>query len=134
MEGGKNIIHRKDLLYSELSYQINGALFEVFYQLGAGHKEKYYQKALAEALKKRGLNFQREVYVPLKFDGKIVGKYFLDFVIEGVIAVELKQGKIVPRHVIEQTKQYLSALDLKLGIIGCFTYDCVIIKRIPNEH
>jgi len=40
---------RDDLIYPELSYKINGILFDVYNELGPGHKEKYYQAAVFEA-------------------------------------------------------------------------------------
>ena len=38
---------REDLVYPELSYVIVGCAFEVFNEIGPGHMELYYQKALA---------------------------------------------------------------------------------------
>ena len=93
MDGGtKYIVRRKELLYPDLSYQINGALFEVFRQIGGGHDEKYYQKAVAIALKKAGLKFHEQAHVPLLFDGQHVGKYYLDFLVEEKIILELKKS------------------------------------------
>ncbi|MFZ2190294.1 MAG: GxxExxY protein [Candidatus Magasanikiibacteriota bacterium] len=122
------------LLYPELSYKINGVMFEVYKQLGPGHHEKYYQKAIAIGFKNIGLKYEEQYYVPLKMDGEIVGKYFLDFLVEGKIIVEIKRGKLLPFKNIQQTKQYLSALNLKLAIIVSFTYDGAIINRVLNEY
>jgi len=134
-QGGKNYkLRRNDLLYPELSYKINGVLFEVFKQLGGGHREKYYQNAVSLGLKKVGLKFKEQFYVPLKFDGKIIGKYFLDFLIEDKIVLELKRGNIIAVNNIDQVKQYLSVLDLKLALIASFTYNGVKINRILNEY
>jgi GxxExxY protein len=133
--GGKlYILKRKDLLYPELSYRISGVLFEVFRQLGGGHREKYYQLAVKMALGKAGIKFQEQVYVPLKFDEKIVGKYYLDFLIEDKIVLELKRGKIIAINNINQVKQYLTTLKLKLAIIVSFTHDGAKINRILNEY
>ena len=56
-------LKRNDLIYPELSYKIIGCAFEIYNELGFGHAEKYYQKAMAIALKRRGLisknNFMR---------------------------------------------------------------------------
>ena len=123
-------LRRNDLLFPELSYTINGVLFDVFKQIGGGHQEKYYQKAVAIGLKEKQIKFEEQVYVPLKFNGEIVGKYFLDFLIEGSIILELKRGKFIPAKVIDQTKQYLDTLHLELGLIECFTTDGVFTKRI----
>ncbi|MDD2656845.1 MAG: GxxExxY protein [Patescibacteria group bacterium] len=130
--GGK--LKRKDILYPELSYTINGALFEVFRQMGGGHREKYYQKAVSLALKKRGLEFQEQFYIPVKFDNNVVGKYYLDFLIEDKIVLELKRGNIHVINNIDQVKEYLSALNLKLAIIASFTFDGVKSNRILNEY
>ena len=134
-KGGKqhNLV-RKDLLYPELSYKINGVLFEVYRQLGGGHLEKYYQLAIKNALEKEGLRFQEQVYVPLKFNDKVIGKYYLDFLIEDKIILELKRGKIVPISNINQVKQYLIALNLKLAIIVSFLQTGARINRVLNEY
>lgn len=133
--GGKQYqLKRNDLLYPELSYQINGVLFEVFRQLGGGHQEKYYQKAIEIGLKKAGMKFVSQKYVPLLFKGENVGKYYLDFLIEDKIVLELKRGKIVAVKNIDQVKGYLSSLNLKLAIIASFTQNGVVVNRILNEY
>jgi len=135
IQGGKQyVLKRNDLLYPELSFRINGVLFDVFKQLGGGNREKYYQEAVKLGLQKAGLKFKEQFYVPLKFDGKIVGKYYLDFLIEDKIVLELKRGKIIAINNVDQVKQYLSALNLKLAIIASFTYNGVKINRILNEY
>ncbi len=40
------LLERKDLIYPELSYKIIGCAYDVFNQLGGGHKESVYQNAL----------------------------------------------------------------------------------------
>jgi len=72
--------------------------------------------------------------VPLKFNDKIVGKYYLDFLIEDKIVLELKRGNIVAVNNIDQVKGYLTALNLKLAIIVSFTFNGVKINRILNEY
>lgn len=108
-------------------------MFDVAKQLGGGHQEKYYQKAIRIGLQKMGLSFQEQVYVPLKYENEQVGKYFLDFLIENKIIIEIKKGDFVSANVIAQIKQYLEALNLQLGIVVCFTHGGAIIKRIIND-
>lgn len=127
------VVRRKDLLYPKLSFRINGILFEVFKQLGGGHEERYYQKAVAAGLRKEEIKFKEQFYVPLNCFGEKVGKYYLDFLIDDKIVLELKRGQFISAQIIHQTKQYLDSLHLKLGIIACFTYKGVIIKRIINN-
>lgn len=134
MADNKVKLRRDDLVYPELSYKINGVLFEVFKELGGGHQERYYQKAVAGGLREKQIKFQEQYHVPLTYHGAPVGKYFLDFLIEDKIILELKRGKFVPANLIHQTKQYLSALKLKLALIACFTNSGVVIKRILNLY
>jgi len=85
-------------------------------------------------LQKAGIKFIEQHYVPLMFDNKIIGKYYLDFFIEGKIVLELKRGNIIVVNNVDQVKQYLSALNLKLAIIASFTYNGVKINRILNQY
>ena len=124
---------RNDLLYPELCYQINGALFDVYRQLGGGHDEKTYQKATAQAFYLKKIIFSEQFYMPIKFNDKIVGKYYLDFLVENKIIIELKRGKFIPMPIIRQTERYLEALNLPLALIACFTYNGVTVKRIINR-
>lgn len=102
-QGGKYQIRRPDLLYPELSFSINGALFEVFRELGGGHRESYYQRATALAFTHRDISFKEQVYVPVYFQDRIVGKYYVDFIVEENIILELKRGKFVqPVSLIKQ--------------------------------
>jgi GxxExxY protein len=79
------------------------------------------------------LSFQEQYYVPLRFENEVIGKYFLDFLIEGCIILELKRDQFIPAHIIYQTKQYLMTLNLSLALIACFTHKGVFIKRIINQ-
>lgn len=127
-------LKRDDLIYPDLSFLINGVLMDVAKTLGGGHKETYYDKAIATGFKKSGIGFRQQVYVSLVYKDVPVGKYFIDFLVEGVIALEVKRGQFISASVIQQTKQYLSALNLKLGIVACFTYSGVVIKRVVNLY
>ena len=125
-------LRRNDLVYPELSYEIIGCAYEVFDALGTGHSEKTYQKAFAIALKKKGIKYLEQVYYSLKFKDEIVGKGFLDFLVDAKIIVELKKdGKFSKTH-LEQVLNYLKMSDLKLGILINFTMEGVKFKRIVN--
>lgn len=100
-------------------------MFEVYKQLGLIHHEKYYQKAITIGLRNVELKYIEQYYVPLKMDNEVVGRFFLDFLVEDKIVVEVKRGKMIPFKNIQQTKQYLSALDLKLAIFVSFVF-CIL--------
>ena len=125
-------LKRQDLIYPELSYQIIGILFEVYNELGPGHHEKYYQRAISKAFKDGNLCFQEQVYTPLIFRDKKVGNYYFDFLIENKIILEIKKGDRFSKKHINQVLAYLRTKSLKLGIIANFGLKGVKFKRIIN--
>lgn len=121
-----------DLVYPELSFRLVGILFDVYNELGPGHKEKYYENAVAAALEKAGIKYKRQLYFPLTFAGKKVGSYFFDFLIEGIIVLELKQGERFSKRNMDQVLTYLKVRNLKLGIIAQFAQHDLKFKRVVN--
>lgn len=126
------MLTKKDLIYPQLSYTIIGILFDVYNTLGPGHKEKYYQKAIALAFKEIGLTFREQVYAPLIYKGKIVGTYYLDFLIGEKVTVEIKVAEKFSKQYIVQLYSYLQAKNLQLGILACFSRESLKFKRILN--
>jgi GxxExxY protein len=121
-----------DIYHKDDSYKIVGEVIKVYKALGYGYNEKYYYRAIKEALIKAGFNVQEQLLTALDYEGKSIGRYFLDFLINKVIVLEIKvANEIYPRH-IKQALGYLSANKLKLGIIAAFTKNGVIFKRVVN--
>jgi len=75
---------------NDLTYSINGAIFEVSRTLGFGFLEKVYENALLVELHKRGLRAESQVPIKVRYKGEIVGEYFADILVEGKIIIELK--------------------------------------------
>ena len=123
---------RTDLIYPELSYKIIGILFDVYNKLGYGYQEKYYEKATAVAFKSAKLNYKEQLSVPLKFEDEKIGNYFLDFLIDDKVVLELKRGERVAKSNIDQIYAYLKATGLKLGILAQFTPSGIKFRRILN--
>ena len=67
--------------FEPLSYDVIGACIEVQRELGVHCTEVDCQRALEIALKKRGRSYQREVEIPITFDGVVVTRRRVDFVI-----------------------------------------------------
>ncbi len=125
---------KEKVLYPELSYRLVGILFEVYNTLGYGHKEKYYENAVALELEKLKISYKRQMYISLDYKGQHIGKSFLDFLVDGKIILELKQGLVSSRKNIEQVYAYLKVNKLKLGIIAQFTPQGVKCKRVVNVN
>jgi GxxExxY protein len=60
-------MNKKKLLYEELTYRVRGAVFAVYNELGYGHKEKVYQKALAKEFKENNISYMREKSVGVEY-------------------------------------------------------------------
>jgi GxxExxY protein len=125
---------RKDnIVYPELSYKLQGFAFKIAKELGGGYQEKHYQKVYAIELERNEIKFKEQLSVYLKYGEYKLGKYFLDFLVEGKIVVELKVGhRIYPRD-IRQVLGYLESAGIKLGIIFLFTREGVKYKRVINS-
>jgi len=121
------------LLYPELSYKIIGLLFDVHNKLGSGYQEKYYQKAMKLKLNKENLKFKEQLKVDLNFENTNIGRYFLDFLIENKIILELKVGNNFHRQDYKQIKAYLKSKNLELGILALFSNNSLQYKRILNK-
>jgi GxxExxY protein len=124
---------REDLILPDLSFRIVGCLFEVSNELGVGHLEHVFQKAVAKALQTQGIHFTQQVTVPLKFQGEQVGTYRLDFLIEDKIVLEIKQGERFKMANMKQTLAYLKSTGKPLAILANFTADGVVFKRLLNQ-
>ncbi len=109
-----------------------GAAFDVYNEIGSGHHEKYYQRALAESLRNQNLSFQEQVFTPLKFKGSTIGKNFFDFLIENKIIVEIKKGERFSKTNIDQVLEYLKTGKLQLALLINFGTDGVKFRRIVN--
>jgi GxxExxY protein len=72
---------QKGYQFGQLSSDTIGACLDVQRQLGLHCMEVDYQRALALALPKSGLQFQREVEIPIAYDGVVVTRRRVDFVI-----------------------------------------------------
>jgi GxxExxY protein len=98
---------KSKVVYPELSYKIVGILFEVYNQLGPGYQEKYYQRAIETAFREHNLKFKSQFPIDLNFKNNKIGKYFLDFLIEDKVILEIKKGNYFPKENIEQVYAYL---------------------------
>ena len=118
-----------DLLYEDITYKIRGAVFNVKKQLGLGHKEIIYQKALAEEFKKIELSFNKEFSIAIKYDDKKIGTYRPDFIIENKIILELKALPSIGKFETQQVWHYLKGSEYKLALLVNFGRNDITIER-----
>jgi GxxExxY protein len=121
------------LIYRDLTYRIREAIFTVKKELGLGHKEMVYQKALVEEFKNRKLSFNEQAQIPILYRTKKIGVYIPDFVIENKIIVELKSLPFLAEAPKKQLWQYLKGSDYRLGLLVNFGTTELSIERVVYD-
>jgi GxxExxY protein len=110
-----------DLIYKDEVFAIIGSAIEVHKQLGNGFLEAVYQEALQIELRQRGIPFEAQKRLPIKYKETLLSKeYIADLVCYGKIIVELKATERLTGHDDAQMLNYLKATGLRLGLLVNF--------------
>ncbi len=121
----------KEIIYKEESFNIIGACMEVHNNLGSGFLEAIYQEALEHELKWRGIPFEREKELKVKYKTIVLDKrYLADFVCYDKIIVELKATKEMSDTYYAQVINYLKATGFKLAILVNFGQKDLDFRRV----
>ena len=117
----------------ELGYKIQGILIEISKKYGNFYKEEFYDKACAELLEIKKINFvSKPKLIIYSLDtGKKLAVYIPDFLIENKIILEIKALPFLPNPAVNQIVQYLKASQYEIGYIVNFgTPKAEILRRI----
>ena len=121
---------------NQISYQIRGAIYDVYKTLGPGLLESVYEEALVFELEQRGLKVDRQMQVPIIYKGKALkSELRLDLLVEDQVIIELKSVAEMKDVFYKQTLTYCKLLDKRLGILVNFNVDNILdgaIVRIAN--
>jgi GxxExxY protein len=103
---------------NEIAKIVVDAAIKVHRALGPGLLESVYEIVLAHELAKRGLKVERQVSIPIEYNGlKFQEGFRADIVVEEKIIVELKSVEnIQPVHK-KQLLTYLRLADMRLGLL-----------------
>jgi GxxExxY protein len=119
-----------ELIHGELSYKIIRILYKIYNTIGPGLQEKYYQRAIAQVFDKEGIPFLEQVKVSLDINGLKVGRYFLDFVIDHRLVLEIKSKHFFSLRDIKQVLGYLKKSRIEVGLLVAFSSEGLKIKRL----
>jgi len=115
--------------HKELTEKIIGCAMKVHQILGAGFLESVYQKALTHELCKAGLAVECEKAIQVLYDTVIVGDFYADMLIEGVVMVENKSVQsLVAAHEV-QLVNYLTATGIDVGLLFNFGSSSLEVRR-----
>jgi len=119
--------------YSELTSKIIGCAMIVHKMLGNGFQEVIYQRALAIEMNLAGISYGREFEMPIFYREEQIGTRRVDFLVEGIISVELKAIiKLEDVH-FAQAINYLEAYNLEIGLLINFGERSLNFKRLTNK-
>lgn len=122
---------------NEITYEIRGAVYDVYKELGPGLLESVYEEALCFELEQRGLIVERQVQVQIKYKGNVLNTELrLDLIVENQVIVELKSVEEMKKVFFKQLLTYLRLMNKKVGLLVNFKTDDILtsIKRIVNGH
>jgi GxxExxY protein len=121
------------MLYSEITKRIIGAAFAVHNELGNGFQEVIYQRALEIEMATNHLHAVREKEFPIFYRGQQIGTRRADFLVEGVILVELKALTELEKAHYTQIRNYLEAYRLHVGLLINFGEPSLKCHRWDND-
>jgi GxxExxY protein len=127
----------------ELTEKIIGIFYKVFNALGYGFLEKVYENAMIIELERERVPVISQAPIKVSYEGKVVGEYFADMLVDGKVIVEIKAGhSLAPEHE-AQLLNYLKATDAEVGLLLNFgpkpqvkrkVFDNIRKKQHTDEH
>jgi GxxExxY protein len=118
---------------NKITEQIIGCCYAVSNSLGIGFLEKVYENALVIEFEKADLQFSRQVPIPVKYEGRLVGDFLADLLVAGSVLVELKAVRALEEAHFAQCMNYLKATGLPLCLLVNFGTPHVHVRRIVNQ-
>ena len=119
--------------YQEITEKIIGCAMKVHGWLGNGFQEVIYQRALEIEFNEAGVNFIREMSMPIFYKSRLIGKRRVDFFVEEKIMVELKAVIQLENVHLAQAKNYLEAYNVQVGLLINFGSISLQFKRLENH-
>jgi GxxExxY protein len=119
--------------YSELTSKIIGCAMTVHKILGSGFQEVIYQRALAIEMQLAGIAFEREFEMQIYYREHHIGTRRVDFLVEGLISVEMKATTKLDDNHLAQAINYLEVYNLEIGLLINFGEMSLVFRRLNNK-
>ena len=123
----------KEYKFSEITSRIIGCAMRVHSALGNGFQEVIYQRAMEIEMGDEGLSFSREFEMPIYYKNQQIGTRRVDFLVEGMISVELKALIKLENVHLAQAINYLESYDLEVGLLINFGAKSLQFNRLSNK-
>ena len=119
--------------HSELTSKVIGCAMRVHSALGNGFQEVIYQRALQIEMSLADIPFSREFEMPIYYRNNHIGTRRVDFLVDGILSVELKATTKVEDVHFAQAINYLEAYNLETGLLINFGERSLNFKRLKNN-
>lgn len=119
--------------FDGLSSRVIAAAIEVHRALGPGFLESIYENALCAESDAVGIAYERQMAVPVRYRGQLVGEHRLDLLAEKELIIELKAIRAVEAVHFAVVRSYLRALDLRVALLLNFASAPLTIRRVDLE-
>jgi GxxExxY protein len=107
----------QDFKYKELTDRIIKIFYKAYNKLGYGFLEKVYENAMVIELEREGIAAVAQSPINVLYDGKIIGEYFADILVENKVIVEIKAGRQLVEENEAQLLNYLKAIAMEVGLL-----------------
>jgi GxxExxY protein len=103
--------------------RIISCAMEVHSMLGPGLLESIYEESLAHEFTLRGIVYEKQRGISLRYKGKDVGKHRIDYLVENEVIVELKAVEVMNKIYEAQLLTYLRAMNKRVGLLVNFNVE-----------
>ena len=120
---------------NQIAKEVVDAAVKIHTKLGLGLLESVYEAVLTRELERRGLRVERQVPIPIEYEGlKFDEGFRADIIVEGKVILEVKSVEQLAKVHYKQLSTYLKLADKRLGLLLNFGADLMKegIKRIAN--
>lgn len=109
-----------EILHQDITDKIISAFYKVYNELGFGFLERVYENAMFDELVAAGLHCERQKPIKVYYNGKIVGDYFADIIVNDCVIIELKAAETLMEEHELQLINYLKATEVEVGLLMNF--------------
>jgi GxxExxY protein len=120
--------------HEEITHKIIGSAMEVHRKLGPGFQEYIYHRALEKEFKLQNVSFDNEYEIKIFYKGEQIGLRRVDFLVEKTIPVEIKAVTELTDTNLAQSKNYLEAGGIEIGLLINFGSPSLQFKRLINNN
>jgi GxxExxY protein len=123
----------RDLAHADLTAKIIACMYQVHNELDAGFTERIYRRALAVLLREQDFQVVEEARIVVHFHGKVIGTFYADIVVNGLVLVEVKAAHELDALAESQILNYLKAAGGGVGLLINFGRRAEFKRRVMGD-